>query len=105
MSTARMMHTKNSSFVHLYDTTLRDGAQRKGLSFSLTDKIKIARLLDGFGVAYIEGGWPGSNPKDMEFFKRLRQAPLHQAKPVAFGSTCRVGQQAEGDANLQALIE
>jgi 2-isopropylmalate synthase len=95
---------KNSSFVHLYDTTLRDGAQRKGLSFSLEDKVKIARLLDSFGVTYIEGGWPGSNPKDMEFFKRLRQSPLHHAKLVAFGSTCRVGQQAENDLNLQALL-
>jgi 2-isopropylmalate synthase len=99
------MSMNHSDCVHLYDTTLRDGAQRKGLSFSLEDKVKIARLLDGFGVSYIEGGWPGSNPKDMEFFKRLRQAPLSHAKLVAFGSTCRVGQQAEEDANLQALLE
>ncbi len=61
--------------VHLYDTTLRDGAQRKGLSFSLDDKVKIARLLDSFGLSYIEGGWPGSNPKDMQFFRRLHKAP------------------------------
>jgi 2-isopropylmalate synthase len=99
------MSTNPSDCVHLYDTTLRDGAQRKGLSFSIDDKIKIARLLDGFGVSYIEGGWPGSNPKDMEFFKRLRQAPLSHAKLVAFGSTCRVGQPADEDSNLLALVE
>jgi 2-isopropylmalate synthase len=91
--------------VHLYDTTLRDGAQRKGLSFSLEDKVKVARLLDGFGVSYIEGGWPGSNPKDMEFFRRLHKSPLTHAKLVAFGSTCRVGQQAAQDPNLRALLE
>jgi 2-isopropylmalate synthase len=105
MSITKMMSMSPSDFVHLYDTTLRDGAQRKGLSFSLEDKIKIARLLDSFGVSYIEGGWPGSNPKDMEFFKRLRQSPLSHAKLVAFGSTCRVGQAAEQDANLRALLE
>jgi 2-isopropylmalate synthase len=91
--------------VHLYDTTLRDGSQQKGLSFSLEDKVKIARLLDNFGVSYIEGGWPGSNPKDMEFFRRMQQQPLAHARVVAFGATCRVGTRPDEDANLRALLE
>ena len=66
--------------LHLYDTTLRDGTQREGLSLSVDDKVKIARALDGLGVSYIEGGWPGSNPKDAEFFRRLREAPLGRAR-------------------------
>jgi 2-isopropylmalate synthase len=105
MSTHSPTHKNNSNFVHLYDTTLRDGAQRKGLCFSLEDKVKITRLLDGFGVSYIEGGWPGSNPKDMEYFRRVRSMKLQNSKVVAFGSTCRVGTVASEDANLRALIE
>lgn len=92
-------------FVYLYDTTLRDGTQRKGLSLSLEDKLKIAYLLDKFGVSYIEGGWPGSNPKDMEFFKRLKANPPKRATVVAFGSTRRVGIKPEDDFNLRALLE
>jgi len=88
----------------IFDTTLRDGTQREGLSLSVEDKLKIARLLDGFGVAYIEGGWPGSNPKDAEFFRRARQLGLKQAKVTAFGSTRRAGRRAEDDANLKALL-
>jgi 2-isopropylmalate synthase len=99
------MHKNNSDFVHLYDTTLRDGSQRKGLSFSLEDKLKITRLLDSFGVSYIEGGWPGSNPKDMEYFRRVRQMNLQNSKVVAFGATCRVGTKPEDDSNLRALID
>ncbi|MBS1992060.1 MAG: citramalate synthase [Cyanobacteria bacterium SZAS LIN-3] len=95
----------NPKFVFLYDTTLRDGTQRKGLSLSLEDKLKIASLLDKFGVAYIEGGWPGSNPKDMEFFKRLKASPTKNATVVAFGSTRKVGVKAEDDFNLRALLE
>jgi 2-isopropylmalate synthase len=95
----------NQKFVFLYDSTLRDGTQRKGLSLSLEDKVKIACLLDKFGVSYIEGGWPGSNPKDMELFKRLRATPLKQATVVAFGSTRRVGIKAEDDFNLRAVLE
>lgn len=106
MSTVKAMHKQSPhSPVHLYDTTLRDGSQRKGLSFSLEDKLKIARLLDSFGVSYIEGGWPGSNPKDMEFFRRVRQLGLRNSKVAAFGSTCRVGSRPEDDANLQAILE
>ncbi len=90
--------------ISLYDTTLRDGTQREGLSLSVEDKLKIARLLDDLGVAYIEGGWPGSNPKDAEFFRRVAAEPLRQAKVAAFGSTRRVGTRCDEDANLQALI-
>jgi 2-isopropylmalate synthase len=91
--------------VLLYDTTLRDGTQREGLSLSVEDKLKIARALDGLGVAYIEGGWPGSNPKDAEFFRRIRETPLARARVAAFGSTRRAGIRCEDDANLRALIE
>lgn len=94
-----------SKFVYLYDTTLRDGAQRKGISFSLEDKLKIATLLDGLRIPYIEGGWPGSNPKDAEFFRRLRATPLKHSKLTAFGCTRRVGIRAEDDLNLRALLE
>lgn len=91
--------------VFLYDTTLRDGSQRKGLSFSLEDKFKITALLDSFGVSYIEGGWPGSNPKDMDYFKRMRSNPPKNARIAAFGSTRRVGIRAQEDLNLRALLE
>lgn len=91
--------------VALYDTTLRDGAQRKGISFSLADKLKIAGLLDEFGVSYIEGGWPGSNPKDREFFQRVAGLGLRNARVVAFGSTRKAGGDCAADTNLTALIE
>jgi len=97
--------TNQQNFVYLYDTTLRDGAQRKGLSFSLDDKVKIANLLDGFRVPYIEGGWPGSNPKDAEFFRRMRSTPLKHSTVVAFGCTRKVGVRAEDDSNLRALLD
>jgi 2-isopropylmalate synthase len=90
--------------ISLYDTTLRDGTQREGLSLSVEDKLKIARLLDELGIHYIEGGWPGSNPKDAEFFQRVVDEPLRQARVAAFGSTRRVGMRCEDDANLRALI-
>src|SRR5256884_7438458 len=89
----------------LSDTTLRDGPQREGLSLSVDDKLKIARRLDELGIQYIEGGWPGSNPKDAEFFRRVRQAPMRRAKVAAFGMTRRAGQRCEDDANLAALLE
>jgi 2-isopropylmalate synthase len=91
--------------LHLYDTTLRDGTQREGLSFSVEDKLKIARVLDQLGVSYIEGGWPGSNPKDAEFFRRIRETPLGHARIAAFGSTCRPGGRCEDDPSLLALVE
>jgi 2-isopropylmalate synthase len=90
--------------IRLYDTTLRDGTQREGLSLSVEDKVKIARVLDRLGVAYIEGGWPGSNPKDADFFRRIREIPLERARVAAFGSTRRAGIPCEADANLRALL-
>jgi 2-isopropylmalate synthase len=91
--------------VDLYDTTLRDGVQREGLSFSLDDKLKVARKLDALGVRYIEGGYPGSNPRDQEFFARARGMMWQNATIVAFGSTRYKSNRAEDDPNLRALIE
>lgn len=93
------------SKIIIYDTTLRDGAQSEGISFSVEDKVKIARRLDHAGFGYIEGGWPLSNPKDVEFFQRMRSIPLKHAKLAAFGSTRRARIKATEDANLQALVE
>jgi 2-isopropylmalate synthase len=70
--------------IQIYDTTLRDGSQREGLTLSVEDKLQIAHQLDRLGIPWIEGGWPGANPKDGEFFRRLRDRPLQQAKLVAF---------------------
>ena len=89
----------------LYDTTLRDGAQGEGISLSLNDKLLIAKRLDRFGIHYIEGGWPGSNPKDLAFFKEIRNAGIEKAKIVAFGSTRRAQQKVQEDANVKALLE
>ena len=89
----------------LYDTTLRDGTQREGLSLSVDDKVKIARRLDELGIHYLEGGWPGSNPKDAEFFRRIRKEPLGHAKIAAFGMTRRANARCEDDPNLTALLE
>ena len=88
----------------LYDTTLRDGVQREGLCFSVDDKLKIAQLLDRLGIAYIEGGWPGSNPKDAAFFERVLELHLNQAVVTAFGATRRAGVAVEEDPNMQALV-
>ncbi|MDI9475286.1 MAG: citramalate synthase [Natronincolaceae bacterium] len=88
----------------MYDTTLRDGAQAEGISFTVNDKIRIARRLDSLGVDYIEAGNPGSNPKDMEFFDTIKKKPLSHAKLTAFGSTRRPGIKAEDDANVKALL-
>jgi len=90
--------------IKLYDTTLRDGTQREGISLSLADKLKIARRLDEFGIHYIEGGWPGSNPKDAAFFERVRTLDLKQAKIAAFGFTVKKGSQPEDDPNIQSLL-
>ncbi|MBF0531717.1 MAG: citramalate synthase [Candidatus Omnitrophica bacterium] len=89
----------------IYDTTLRDGSQTEGISFSVEDKIKIARRLDEIGVAYIEGGWPGSNPKDQEFFRHFAENKTRHAVIAAFGSTRRCGIKPIEDANLLALIK
>src|SRR5207245_6526405 len=85
--------------VQLYDTTLRDGAQAEDISFTLDDKIRIAQQLDDLGLAYIEGGWPGSNPRDEEFFRAVKQVGLKHAKVAAFGSTRRAGVKASEDRN------
>jgi 2-isopropylmalate synthase len=90
--------------IELYDTTLRDGTQREGISFSVEDKLKIARHLDRLGISYVEGGWPGSNPKDMAFFERASDLSLDRAVITAFGSTRRSDTAVEQDANIQALI-
>ncbi len=91
--------------IKVYDTTLRDGTQGEGVAFSMEDKVRIAQRLDALGIHYIEGGWPGSNPKDMRFFRRIQDVPLKQAKIAAFGATRRAGVTAEQDPNLQALVE
>ena len=91
--------------LELYDTTLRDGTQMEGISLSVEDKLKIAQKLDELGIHYIEGGWPGSNPKDAEFFVRAQSLRLRNAKIAAFGSTRRAGVRAEDDPNLRALLD
>ncbi|WP_287129804.1 citramalate synthase [Candidatus Cyanaurora vandensis] len=90
--------------ITVYDTTLRDGAQREGLSLSVADKIRIARRLDSLGVHFIEGGWPGANPKDVQFFWELKKNPLRQAQVVAFCSTCRPGCAAHQDELLSHVL-
>lgn len=91
--------------VAIYDTTLRDGSQREGISFSVADKLHITRLLEELGVDYIEGGWPGSNPKDATYFEQVREIELRHSKVAAFGSTRRKGISPADDANIRALIE
>jgi 2-isopropylmalate synthase len=91
--------------VQLYDTTLRDGVQQEGISLSVEDKLKICQKLDELGIDFIEGGWPGSNPKDTEFFAKAQNLCLAHANLVAFGSTRRSNCRAEEDANLQALLQ
>lgn len=91
--------------IKIYDTTLRDGTQGEGVSFSVEDKVRIAQTLDAFGVHYVEGGWPGSNPKDIRFFKRIIDVPLKHTKIAAFGSTRRAGIEASADGNINALLE
>ena len=87
----------------IYDTTLRDGQQGEGVNFSLEDKLRLVGALDGLGVHYIEGGWPGSNPKDREFFAAMRKSRLRRARLAAFGSTRRAGVKAKDDDNLRQL--
>ncbi len=91
--------------IKIYDTTLRDGSQMEGISFSVEDKLKLTRRLDELGVHYIEGGWPGSNPKDAEYFERMKNIPLKNAKLAAFGSTRRAYASVEEDLNLRMLLE
>ena len=90
--------------IKLFDTTLRDGSQAEGISFSPHDKLRIAVELDRLGVQYIEGGWPGSNPKDNIFFKEARKIKFKHAQLTAFGSTRRKNSRASDDPNLKAIV-
>ena len=90
--------------IKIYDTTLRDGMQAEGVSFSLEDKLLIAKRLDQFGIDYIEGGFPLSNPKEEQFFQEVMKLELAHAKVVAFGSTKRVGAAVAEDTCMKALI-
>jgi len=94
-----------SKDIQIYDTTLRDGAQMEGISLSVDDKLKITKLLDELGVDFVEGGWPGANPKDGEFFKKVNDLDLKNTKIVAFGSTRRANSKAQSDAVLNALVQ
>src|SRR3954453_11516173 len=92
---------------HVFDTTLRDGAQREGITYSVADKLAVARLLDELGVGFIEGGWPGAMPKDTEFFARAAagELELHHAELVAFGATRKPGVPVKEDAQVRALLD
>src|SRR5690349_8654824 len=106
MNTQTKAQSADSPRVLLYDTTLRDGTQGEGVSLSCDDKLRIARRLDEFGMEYIEGGWPGSNPKDMEFFERAQSdLNLRHARIAAFGSTCKAGVDPKDDPQVQLLIQ
>jgi 2-isopropylmalate synthase len=98
------MNSDRSEQIWIYDTTLRDGAQREGLSLSIEDKLRIAKQLDKLGVPFIEGGWPGANPKDVQFFWQLQEEPLQQAEVTAFCSTRRPGTLAAQDPMLQPIL-
>src|SRR5205809_3242134 len=91
--------------VEIYDTTLRDGSQGEGINFSVTDKLRIAERIDAFGIHYIEGGWPGSNPKDIEFFTQARRKKFKCARLAAFGATRRKGVAVENDPQVRLLLE
>ena len=94
-----------SQLIQIYDTTLRDGSQGEGVSFTVAAKLRVAEMLDQFGVDYIEGGWPGSNPRDMAFFEEAHKLELKHAKIAAFGSTRRAGLNAADDPQLKLLLE
>ena len=91
--------------IFTYDCTLRDGEQCEGISLSLDDKLRIVERLDAFGIDFIEGGFPASNPKDIEFFRRVKEMPLDHARIAAFGSTCKKGTPADQDQGLADLVE
>lgn len=95
---------KPAATLEVYDTTLRDGAQAEDVSFSVDDKVRVAQKLDDLGVQYIEGGWPGANPKDIEFFRIIKTIPFKHATVVAFGATRKASNPVHKDANLQALL-
>ena len=94
-----------ASIIDIFDTTLRDGTQGEGVNLSVEDKIRIAQRMDDIGIAFIEGGWPGSNPKDIEFFQRVKEYTFKRAKITAFGSTRHPKNKIEDDPNIRALLE
>lgn len=100
-----MASSPQSDSVEIFDTTLRDGGQTEGISYSVDDKLRIARKLDELGVAFIEGGWPGSNPKDVAFFEQARTMTWKNAKIVAFGATRRANIKPGDDASVRGLVE
>jgi 2-isopropylmalate synthase len=100
----RKLSVAQSAALEIYDTTLRDGAQAEDVSFSAEDKVRIAQKLDDLGVHFIEGGWPGANPKDIEFFRMIKTIPLKHANVIAFGSTRKASNTVRKDPNLQALL-
>ncbi|MDQ6631683.1 MAG: citramalate synthase, partial [Verrucomicrobiota bacterium] len=91
--------------VEIYDTTLRDGSQGEGINFSVADKLRVAERIDAFGIHYIEGGWPGSNPRDIEFFLQAKRKNFKNARLAAFGSTRRKGISVEKDDQVRLLLE
>ena len=93
------------SDVEIYDTTLRDGSQGEGINFSVADKLRIAERLDAFGIHYIEGGWPGSNPKDIAFFAEARRRKFKRARLAAFGATRRKGVAVQNDEQVRLLLD
>ncbi|SLM46918.1 Uncharacterized AIPM/Hcit synthase family transferase aq_356 [Nitrospira japonica] len=103
-SDASLASLPKSPALEIYDTTLRDGAQAEDVSFSVDDKIRIAQKLDDLGVHFIEGGWPGANPKDIEFFRIIKTIPLQHASVVAFGSTRKASNPVDKDPTIQALL-
>ena len=94
-----------SAHLEIYDTTLRDGAQAEDVSFSADDTVMVAQRLDELGIQFIEGGWPGANPKDIEFFRMIKETPLKHATVVAFGSTRKASNPVQKDSNIQALLQ
>jgi len=105
VSTSKQSQSDPPNLVLTYDTTLRDGTQGEGISFSVAAKLRVAEKLDQFGVDYIEGGWPGSNPRDAEFFEQARQLKLKHAKLAAFGSTRRANTPVAEDAQVRLLLD
>lgn len=95
---------QENNLIELFDTTLRDGTQGEAINLSIHDKLAITEKLDEFGIDIIEGGWPGSNPRDEEYFKQVRKLNLRQAKICAFGSTARFPDKVEHDANILKLL-
>lgn len=104
-ATVPTLTAAQAAALEIYDTTLRDGAQAEDVSFSVEDKVRVAQQLDELGVQFIEGGWPGANPKDIEFFRMVKTMPFQHATIVAFGSTRKASNTARKDKNLQALLD